>query len=54
MENFVRQYKYPLIGAIIGLVLAVLFMEFGFFRTLFLILLTGIGSAAGYYVKQIK
>lgn len=43
MEEMLQTYRVPLIGAGIGLVLAVLFMILGFFKTFLVILLTGLG-----------
>ncbi len=38
-----EQYKIPIIFGAIGLVLALLFVSIGFFKTLLIIVLTGLG-----------
>lgn len=50
--NELQQYKIPLIFGAIGLVLAVLFVTIGFFKTLLIILLTGLGFALGLYLQR--
>lgn len=50
--NEVQQYKIPLIFGAIGLVLAVLFVTIGFFKTLLILLLTGLGFALGLYLQR--
>jgi uncharacterized membrane protein len=41
-----------LIFGAIGLVLAVLFVTIGFFKTLLILLLTGLGFALGLYLQR--
>ena len=50
--NELQQYKIPLIFGAIGLVLAVLFVTIGFFKTLLILLLTGLGFALGLYLHR--
>ena len=50
--NELQQYKLPLIFGAIGLVLAVLFVTIGFFKTLLILLLTGLGFALGLYLQR--
>ena len=50
--NELQQYKIPLIFGAIGLVLAVLFVSIGFFKTLLILLLTGLGFALGLYLQR--
>ena len=50
--NELQQYKIPLIFGAIGLVLAVLFVTIGFFKTLLILLLTGLGFALGLYLRR--
>ena len=50
--NELQQYKTPLIFGAIGLVLAVLFVTIGFFKTLLILLLTGLGFALGLYLQR--
>ncbi|EAG2306683.1 DUF2273 domain-containing protein, partial [Listeria monocytogenes] len=52
MMNELQQYKIPLIFGAIGLVLAVLFVTIGFFKTLLILLLTGLGFALGLYLQR--
>ena len=47
-----EQYKIPIIFGAIGLVLALLFVSIGFFKTLLIIMLTGLGFALGMYVQR--
>lgn len=47
-----EQYKIPIIFGAIGLVLALLFVSIGFFKTLLIIMLTGLGFALGMYVHR--
>ncbi|MFJ3331170.1 MULTISPECIES: DUF2273 domain-containing protein [Enterococcus] len=50
--NELQQYKIPLIFGAIGLILAVLFVTIGFFKTLLILLLTGLGFALGLYLQR--
>ena len=50
--NELQQYKIPLIFGAIGLDLAVLFVTIGFFKTLLILLLTGLGFALGLYLQR--
>ena len=50
--NELQQYKIPLIFGAIVLVLAVLFVTIGFFKTLLILLLTGLGFALGLYLQR--
>ena len=50
--NELQQYEIPLIFGAIGLVLAVLFVTIGFFKTLLILLLTGLGFALGLYLQR--
>jgi uncharacterized membrane protein len=52
MMNELQQYKIPLIFGAIGVVLAVLFVTIGFFKTLLILLLTGLGFALGLYLQR--
>ena len=47
-----EQYKIPIIFGAIGLVLALLFVSIGFFKTLLIIMLTGLSFALGMYVQR--
>lgn len=50
--EFYEKYKYPFIGGILGLVLAVLLMSFGLFKTLLAIIFIILGVYAGLFVKK--
>lgn len=52
MEDFIKSYKYPLFGAIIGLILSISFFSIGFFKTIALIFLTLLGAIIGYYLQK--
>lgn len=52
MKDLMNQYKLPIIFGIAGLILAILLVAIGFFKTLLIVLLTGLGTALGYYLQQ--
>lgn len=52
MKDIYHQYKLPIIFGGLGLILAILFVSIGFFKTLLIVLLTGLGTALGYYLEQ--
>ncbi len=52
MQDFLQTYKWPIIGALLGFILALLFVSIGFFKTLLLLVLTALGLLVGFYVKQ--
>ncbi|GAA2943627.1 DUF2273 domain-containing protein [Enterococcus raffinosus] len=52
MKDLMNQYKLPIIFGIAGLILAILLVAIGFFKTLLIVLLTGLGAALGYYLQQ--
>lgn len=54
MENFLQTYKWPIIGALTGLILALLFITIGFFKTLLIVGFTVLGLFLGFYVKRTK
>ena len=39
MVEWIKQYAVPLIGGLVGLVFAILFLSIGFFKTLLVVLL---------------
>lgn len=51
MQEF-EHYKLPIIGGILGLVLACLVVTLGFFKTLLLLVLVAGGVCAGFYLQQ--
>lgn len=52
MEKLITQYKLPMIFGGLGLVLAILFVTLGFFKTLLIVLLTALGIWLGGYLEQ--
>ncbi|MEO1781282.1 MULTISPECIES: DUF2273 domain-containing protein [Enterococcus] len=54
MKYFFYQYQLPIICGGLGLILAILFVSIGFFKTLLIIILTALGIAVGFYLKQSK
>lgn len=52
MKDIYHQYKLPIIFGTLGLILAILLVSIGFFKTLLIVLLTGLGTALGYYLEQ--
>lgn len=51
MELF-EKYKYPIWGGLVGLLLAILLLSFGFFKTILVLILVAIGAYAGIYCQQ--
>lgn len=54
MKEFFSTYKLPVIFGAIGLVLAVLWITVGFFKTLLILIMAAIGVGIGFYLKQTK
>lgn len=52
MKEIFYQYKLPILCGGLGLLLAILLVAIGFFKTLLLILLTVVGVAVGFYLEQ--
>ncbi|EOH73880.1 MULTISPECIES: DUF2273 domain-containing protein [Enterococcus] len=52
MKDIFKHYKLPIIFGVVGLILAILLVSIGFFKTLLIVLLTGLGTALGYYLEQ--
>ena len=52
MEKLITQYKLPMIFGGLGLILAILFVTLGFFKTLLIVLLTALGILLGSYLEQ--
>ncbi|HGD1348940.1 TPA: DUF2273 domain-containing protein [Streptococcus agalactiae] len=52
MSEFVRKYRYPLGGAVIGLVLAAMVVTIGFFKTILALVIIVLGAYAGLYVQR--
>lgn len=51
MEIFVK-YTYPIIGGGTSFFLALLIVTFGFFKTLFILILVLVGAASAWYAEQ--
>ncbi|MGL6299429.1 DUF2273 domain-containing protein [Streptococcus iniae] len=49
---FYEKYKYPILGGLLGLVLAILLMSFGFFKTLLAIIFIVLGVYGGLCAKK--
>lgn len=54
MGKLFEQYKIPIICGVIGLILALLLVFVGFFKTLLIVILTGLGFALGLYLQRTK
>ncbi|HEN5863988.1 TPA: DUF2273 domain-containing protein [Streptococcus agalactiae] len=52
MSEFVRKYRYPLGGAVIGLILAAMIVTIGFFKTILALVIIVLGAYAGLYVQR--
>ncbi|EGP5288801.1 DUF2273 domain-containing protein [Enterococcus faecium] len=52
MKELFSAYKLPIIFGGLGLLLAVLWLTIGFFKTLLIIIMTAIGARIGFYLKQ--
>ena len=47
-----KQYQYPLIGALVGLLIAILLITVGFFKSLLIVSLTLAGIWVANYLQQ--
>ncbi|HAP8700901.1 TPA: DUF2273 domain-containing protein [Enterococcus faecium] len=54
MKELISTYKLPIIFGVLGLILAVLWITVGFFKTLLILIMAAIGVAIGFYLKQTK
>lgn len=52
MKDFINHYKLPIIFGGLGLILAILFVSIGFFKTLLIIVLTVLGTMLGFYLER--
>lgn len=50
--EWLKQYRYPIIAGLIGVFLASLIISFGFFKTIFVLILGALGVAAGLYIEK--
>lgn len=51
MKKLERRYKYSLTGGFIGLILAILIIALGIFKTIMIIILVLLGLYLGMYVE---
>lgn len=54
MKELFSTYKLPIIFGVLGLILAVLWITVGFFKTLLILIMAAIGVSIGFYLKQTK
>ncbi|MGM9902587.1 small integral membrane protein [Enterococcus sp. 10A9_DIV0425] len=54
MKEFFSEYKLPIIFGGLGLLLAILWLTVGFFKTLLILIMTAIGAAVGFYLKETR
>lgn len=54
MKEIFSLYKLPIIFGGLGLLLAVLWLTVGFFKTLLILIMTAIGVGIGFYLKETK
>lgn len=52
MKELFDQYKLPIIFGVLGLILAILLVSIGFFKTLLIVVLTVLGAALGFYLEK--
>ncbi|MBS0949105.1 DUF2273 domain-containing protein [Weissella minor] len=52
MREFISDNKIILMGALIGLLLALIFLTFGFWKTLLVLILVSLGAMVGYFVQE--
>lgn len=50
--EFYEKFKYPIIGGLVGLIIAILLMAFGLFKTLLAIIFIILGVYGGMYAKK--
>ncbi|HGI8008399.1 TPA: DUF2273 domain-containing protein [Streptococcus pyogenes] len=50
--EFYEKFKYPIIGGLVGLIIAILLMAFGLFKTLLAIIFIILGIYSGLYAKK--
>lgn len=50
--EFYERFKYPIIGGLVGLIIAILLMSFGLFKTLLAITFILLGVYGGLYAKK--
>lgn len=50
--EFYERFKYPIIGGLVGLIIAILLMSFSLFKTLLAIIFILLGVYGGLYAKK--
>lgn len=50
--EFYERFKYPIIGGLVGLIIAISLMSFGLFKTLLAIIFILLGVYGGLYAKK--
>ncbi len=50
--EFYEKFKYPIISGLVGLIIAILLMAFGLFKTLLAIIFIILGIYGGLYAKK--
>ncbi|VGU95698.1 small integral membrane protein [Streptococcus pyogenes] len=50
--EFYEKFKYPIIGGLVGLIIAILLMAFGLFKTLLAIIFIILGIYGGLCAKK--
>lgn len=52
MKDIIDNNKFAIIGALIGFIIALLFLTLGFFKTMLLLIMTIVGFGVGWYLKK--
>lgn len=50
--DIIDNNKFALIGALVGFIIALLFLTLGFFKTILLLIMTIVGFSVGWYLKK--
>ena len=50
--NLLERYRYPIIGGIVGLIIAICIFTIGFWKMILLFLLIGLGIFVGLYLQR--
>ncbi|MDT1959001.1 DUF2273 domain-containing protein [Carnobacterium divergens] len=52
MKDIIDNNKFAIIGALVGFIIALLFLTLGFFKTILLLIMTIVGFGVGWYLKK--
>lgn len=52
MNDLIERYKYSILGAAIGFIVALLFFTLGFFKSIALIILMVLGAFTAHYIEK--